>query len=882
MILAAGTRLGPYEILAPLGAGGMGEVYRARDPRLGREVALKILPAEMSADKDRLTRFEQEARSASALNHPSIVTIYEIGRSDSTSYIAMELVSGKTLRDLLGEGPIPLRRLLSLAGQIADGLARAHEAGIVHRDLKPENVMVTRDGHAKILDFGLAKLVPHAGSDASQLATAIEPTRPGVVLGTVGYMSPEQASGHALTFHSDQFSLGAILYEMAAGKRAFSRGTAAETLAAIIRDEPEPLQSLSPQVPVALRWVVERCLAKDPEERYASTRDLARDLAHLRDHVSEASGEAAAASTARPRRSRWLVPALAAGLIVAAALAALAILKRRPEPAAQPARFVVPIPPGTIYAPSEISRGVSISPDGTRLGIEAFSKGRQRLYVRPLDSEEATELEGSLDATGHFWSPDSRFIAFFAEGKLKKIPATGGPPVELCNADFALVGTWNREGTILFSNFNPPGIFRVSDAGGEAVRVVAPNPSRQVTNPIWPQFLPDGRRFLYLASSASMTNLNIASLDSKESQVVTPLHSRVEYLAPGYLIYARESALFAQPFDERKARLHGEPRMIAANVHYFFGPSHATFSASQTGVLAYETAAHPLEIIWFDRQGKRVGKLGEPQVVKGLRISPDGKSVAADIEDRRTGTSDVWVTELASSVSTRLHSDPVDEIMPVWWPDGSKLLYRSDRGGPPDVYEITLGVSGSEHLLLAQPGVQQPEDVSRDGRFLAYLNEAQSNLAHIWLLPLQGDRKPFPWLGTRFHETSPRFSPDGRWIAFESNESGVPEIYAALTQGGGEKRRISPGGGRRPRWREDGKELYYVAPGNSVMAVPVTPGPQWVAGAPAPLFQADGEIENYDMTPDGSRFLISTPAEKDRGTPLRVILNWPAMLKGAP
>jgi Tol biopolymer transport system component len=269
-------------------------------------------------------------------------------------------------------------------------------------------------------------------------------------------------------------------------------------------------------------------------------------------------------------------------------------------------------------------------------------------------------------------------------------------------------------------------------------------------------------------------------------------------------------------------------------------------------------------------------------VVKGLRISPDGKSVAADIEDRRTGTSDVWVTELASSVSTRLHSDPHDEILPVWWPDGSKLLYRSDRGGPPDVYEITLGASGRERPLLAQPGVQQPEDVSRDGRFLAYLNESQSALAHIWLLPLQGDRKAFPWLGTRFLETSPRFSPDGRWIAFESNESGVPEIYAALTQGGGEKRRISPGGGRRPRWREDGKELYYVAPGNAIMAVPVIPGPQWVAGAPAPLFQADGEIENYDVTPDGSRFLISTPAEKDRGSPLRVILNWPALLKGTP
>ncbi|MEX0878703.1 MAG: protein kinase [Thermoanaerobaculia bacterium] len=882
MSLSPGTRFGPYEILAPLGAGGMGEVYRARDPRLGREVAIKILPAELSADRDRLTRFDQEARSASALNHPNIVTIYEIGRAGETSYIAMELVAGKTLREILAESPIPVRRLLPIASQIAEGLARAHETGIVHRDLKPENVMVTRDGHVKILDFGLAKLVPHAGSDASQLATAIEPTRPGIVLGTVGYMSPEQASGHPLDFRSDQFSLGSIVYEMAAGRRAFSRGTAAETLAAIIRDEPESLQSLSSQVPVALRWVTERCLGKDPQERYASTRDLARDLAHLRDHVSEVSAEAAA--VVRPRRRRVLVPALGAGLIVAAAaLITFAALRRRDAPVLDPVRFAVPIPPGATYAPPpETSRGVSVSPDGTRLGIEAFSRGRRRLFVRPLASDDAVELEGSADATAHFWSPDSSSIAFFAEGKLKKIPASGGPPVTLCDAPLSVVGTWNREGTILFSRLDPPGIFRVPDSGGEPVRVTVGDDSKG-QNHLWPQFLPDGRRFLYLVNNKSGLGIReviVASLDSKESRSLMRLHSRTEYVAPGFLLYVRDGALFAQRFDERAARLQGEPRLLTSDVHYHFGPGHGTFSASQTGVLAYQTAARPSRLVWFDRQGKEIGQVGQPAVVKGLRISPDGARVAVDIADRRTGTSDVWLFELAPGVSTRLHSDSADEILPVWSADASKLFYRSDREGPPDIYEMTIEVPGSEKPLLQEPSLQQPEDVSRDGRVLAYVYEIQTAVWNIKLLPLEGERKSASWVPTRFSQTSPRFSPDGRWIAYESDESGDPEVYVALAQGGGEKRRISPGGGRRPRWRRDGKELYYVAPGGSIMAVSVAPGAQWSAGAPAVLFRVDSEIQNWDVAPDGARFLLSTPSERFQESPLRVILNWPSLLKG--
>ena len=881
MTLAAGTRLGPYEILSPIGSGGMGEVYRARDTRLGREAAIKVLPAAFARDEERLARFEQEARSASALNHAGIVTIYEIGRADDTPYIAMELVDGRTLRDQLSEGATPLRRLLAQASQMADALARAHEAGIVHRDLKPENVMTTRDG-IKILDFGLAKLIPRTEGDSSQLATAIEPTRSGVVIGTAGYMSPEQASGKAVDFRSDQFALGSILYEMAAGRRAFSRGTAAETLAAIIRDDPEALESISPGVPAPLRWVIERCLQKDPHDRYAATRDLARDLAQLRDRASEIGRETSSAPPSAARRSHRLIPALAGALLLAGIAVAALLLRPRPATDSRAVRFTVAIPRGTTYAPPiETSRGFSISPDGTRLAIEAISHGHRRLYVRPLDADEATEIEGSIDATAAFWSPDSRSLAFFANGKLRRVPASGGPPVDVCDVRFATVGAWGGLDTILFSNLEPPGIYRVSATGGEPVRVTIPSLPQGQESHLWPQFLSDGERFLFITnrfSGLKQRELSLASLDGKERRTLGRLDYRYEYAAPGWLLYVRDGALMAQAFDEKQGRLSGEPRVVATNVHHHFGPGHASFSVSRNGTIAYQSAAAPLRLAWLDRDGRETGSLGVPSVVEGVRISPDGSRAAVDIADPRTGTSDVWVFDLASGVSTRLHTDSADEKDPVWSPDGSRLYYRSDRTGPPDIYVLTLRDS-TEKNLHPQPGVEQPEDASRDGRVLVSLHQVQSEVWNVQLLAL-GDRPPpTAWLATRFSQTSPRLSPDGRWIAYASDESGDPEVYVAATEGGADKRRISAAGGRRPRWRADGRELFFLAPGGVVMAAEVRPGESWTAAAPQPLFRLETEIENWDVTPDGARFLVTMPVEKTRESPLHVILNWPEALK---
>jgi eukaryotic-like serine/threonine-protein kinase len=889
--LTAGTRLGPYEIVASLGAGGMGEVYRARDPRLAREIALKILPAAYAQDPERLRRFELEARAASALNHPNIVGIHDVGSTGSTSYIVMELAEGESLRDrMAAEGAFSPRKTLAIGAQIADGLARAHAAGITHRDLKPENLIISGDGLVKILDFGLAKLVSNPVEDATSAPTSAGDPRTGsgVVLGTVGYMSPEQAAGRALDHRSDQFSLGSILYEMATGRRAFQADSAAQTLTAIIEREPEPVASLRPETPTPLTWVIERCLAKAPADRYDSTRDLARELANLRDRLPGASAlrSAAAPPPARPtspaaRTLGWVAAALLL-LLVALLAGRLALRPAAPAPAEGVIAFPVSSPEGASFHSGEILTKSALAPDGRSLALVAFAHGVSRLYLRTFDSMTPRPLAGTEGAQSPFWSPDGRFIAFAAEGKLKKIPVGGGPPQTICDVSFEGSGSWSREGIILFAEAAPgrEGIHRVSAGGGERTRVTSLDEARKDRFHFWPQFLPDGRHFLYVAVSVEprlQHEVRIGSLDSKATESLGAIDSRVEYTPPGYLLFVREGSLLARPFDAKMRRFTGDARPIVDRLYYFYGPANAGFSASGNGILAYEEGKTPTRLVWLDRNGRELSTLASLEEVDDLRLSSDGRRVAFDVADPRTGTSDIWVHDLTRGVSTRLTSDPADETAPIWSRDASRIVFRSDRHGPPDLLEIPSD-GGSVQTVVDVPGPKIPEDVSPDGSLLLFSQSDRTTGDDLWFLPITGERKPAPFLRTRFDESDGRFSPDGRWIAYASDESTETEVYVSPRDGAGGRVRISRDGGFRPRWRRDGRELFFEAPRGRLMAASVKTGASLEAESPTELFRVDPAIFDYDVSPDGQRFLVSKPA-KPPGPPITVVVHWPGLLK---
>jgi serine/threonine protein kinase/Tol biopolymer transport system component len=682
--LAAGTRLGPYEIVAPLGAGGMGEVYRATDRRLKRSVALKVLPEALAADRDRLSRFEQEARAASGLNHPNIVTIHEIGREDGAPWIAMELVEGHSVADLVALGPLPIRRILLVATQLAEGLAKAHAAGIVHRDLKPENVMVTSDGFVKILDFGLAKLIPLSGGVRSSAPTAspeMPRTEAGLVLGTVGYMSPEQTTGRPLDYRSDQFSFGSILYEMVIGRRPFPGTSAAEAMAAILRDEPRSVAVLRPETPAPLVWLIERCLAKEPADRYESTRDLARELATLRDRLSVSAEDRVAAGrlSARDTRSGRLAWAVAA--IAATAAIALAVLHvREGSPQSFPARFVI-APPERATMDSDQSEvhNLAVSPEGSRVAFVASVAGQSRIWLRSLDSLVPTALVGTEGATSPFWSPDGSYLGFFAAGRLRTIAAAGGPPQSICAVAGRNSGAWGRTGTILFTQVfsAKDGLYGAPAAGGEPRLIVAD--SAELSGARWPRFLPDGRRFLFLAARVKdrTTWLFTGAVGSTDIRAVAPLRSRIEFFGARDVLYVRDGVLVMRGFDRSKLRFTGEAVPIADRIPYFWPTGWAAFSASENGVFAYQAGAAEATLRWIDRRGQPTGELGPPADYSTLKLSPDGRRAAVERVDPATGLSDIWIADLGRGVMKRFTADPGSESSPVWSPDGSQIAYVS-------------------------------------------------------------------------------------------------------------------------------------------------------------------------------------------------------------
>ncbi len=908
MPISPGARLGRYEIRSKIGAGGMGEVYRARDEKLNRDVAIKVLPAELSQNADRLRRFEQEAQAAGALNHPNILAVYDVGTHDDAPYVVSELLEGESLKERLDDGPIAQRKATDYALQVAHGLAAAHEKGIVHRDLKPDNLFITKDDRVKILDFGIAKLIEPVSEGIAQtdIATRKVRTDPGTVMGTVGYMSPEQVRGRNVDHRSDIFSFGAVLYEMLSGKRAFHGDSAVETLNAILKEEPPELTKTNPNIAPALERVIWHCLEKSPERRFQSASDLGFALEALSTPSSsgletakvmtaETDGRAVAVRTWFFRNA--MLAWLAAALFLASTLALAALYFRRAEPRAETMRFTLAAPEHATYGDS-----LALSPDGRQLAfVVTGGSGDTTLWVRALDVVSAQELPGTEGGAFPFWSPDSRFIGFFAQGKLKKIEATGGPVQTLADASAdPRGGAWSPDGTILFApNILLP-LFKVPAAGGVASPVTELDKTREQTSHRWPWFLPDGRHFIYFAvgNQKDAEGIYVGSLDTKEVKFLLNSKLRAAYAssapgasgATGYLLFVRDRTLVAQSFDPSKLQLSGEPFTIAEGVLNYptgVGPTaYAAFSVSTNGHLSYLSGNAPVtQLAWLDRTGKLLGPIAAPGIYREPWLSPDGKRIVAGSGD--TAEQDLWLLDSARGTTTRFTFDPASDVSAVWSPDGSHIAFASNRGGKHELYQKISSGAGSDELLLHTEGNAYPDDWSLDGRFILYeLDGGPKTKYDLWVLPLAGERKPFPFLQTEFTETHAQFSPDGRWVAYASDESGRAEVYVQSFPASGGKWQVSTSGGDQPHWRRDGKELFYLAPDKRLMAGPVAAGASFEAGAPVALFptrvpRADltGDRNHFAVTPDGQRFLVNNLLEEGNTQPITLVLNWASALK---
>ena len=889
MSLAPGTRLGAYEIVALIGAGGMGEVYRARDPRLGRNVAVKVLPAALSADPERMRRFEQEARATAALNHPNILAIYDVGTVDAQPYVVAELLEGEGLDQRIASAALPLRKTLDYALQLAHGLAAAHDRGVVHRDLKPANIFITAEARVKILDFGLAKLTepePAAASSGTMLPTIPPATTPGLVLGTIGYMSPEQVRGLPADHRSDIFSFGAILYEMLSGRRAFAGATNADTMTAILREDPTDLPSAERHIPPALARIVDRCLEKQPGSRFQSAGDLAFAIEALSVPSGIADAVTAttmAAPTPRTSRAAWMAAAVLGVGFVAAAIAAAALYFNRAPPKADAVRFLIPPPAGTTLTTGALR--LSVSPDGRHIAFVARNQdGRSQLWVRALDTLSARALEGTDGAGNPFWSPDSRFVGFFSGGKLKKIDVTGGPPIVLCDVQVTgLGGTWNRDGVIVFGSGST--LFRVPASGGQPTP--ASTQEKGEGGHSGPSFLPDGRHFLFSVAGAAGGQTGwrnyVGTLDSMQrTRVPDAAWPKASYTG-GFVLFPRDATLMAQRFDVNRFVTTGEAHPVADEIQTISGFGVGLFSVSDTGVLAYQTGSDTggSKLIWMDRAGKALDTHGDRASYSDLQFSPDAQRATVSILEATQGTRDVWTLDLIRGSRTRFTFDPADDSTSAWSPEGDRIVFNSRRKGRLDLYVKSSSGAGSEELLFSDGSDKLPTSWSPDGRYILYAS-VQGGGIDLFLLPMFGDKKPIPFAQTPFMETPGQFSPDGKWIAYGSDESGRPEVYVAAFPGPGGKWQVSTSGGLAPRWRRDGQEIFYVTPAGRLMAANVSAqGSAFEIGAVTPLFTFApfGFRLFYDVAPDGQRFLVNTVAEAESSAPITVVLNWQESVK---
>jgi eukaryotic-like serine/threonine-protein kinase len=887
MSLASGTRLGPYEILAPIGAGGMGEVYRARDTRLDRSVAIKILPSHLSSDSTLRQRFEQEAKAVSSLNHPHICALYDVGHQDGTEFLVMEYLEGETLAHLLEKGPLPLAHVLKYGVEIADALEKAHRQNIVHRDLKPGNIMITKSG-AKLLDFGLAKAAVPLTTAATLTAAVTRTTpvtQPGTIVGTFQYMSPEQIEGKELDGRSDIFSFGAVLYEMLAGQRAFPGKSQLSVASAILEKEPAPISTIKPMTPPTLDHAIRRCLAKDPEERWQTARDLALELKWNAESGSQATSAPTGAS--KGIRARWqetllwgVVSALLAGIT------GFAIWNLKPSPPRPVSRTVITLPLGQRLAGLD-QPALAFSPDGTHLAYVAVQGGTQQLYLRAMDSLDARPILGTEGAVGPFFSPDGQWLGFFTGTKLKKISVSGGAAQTLGDATLAHGESWSNQGTIAFSPATASFLQQVSEGGGPLQPLTRLEPGE--VSHRWPEFLPGGKAFLFVASTSSFnwtTNSQVAvqALGTGERRNLIQGATHPHYASSGHLVYAQGGSLMAVPFDAQGLAVTGAAVPVVENVSHAPTAGAAQYSISTTGSLVYVPGgvqADQRKLVWVARNGAEQRAAAPERAYMLPRISPDGQRVAVGTTETET---QIWLYDPSREALTRFTFEGNVNLNATWTPDGKRIAFQSGKEGPPNIYWQRADGSGGLERLTTSEYPHVPMSWSPDGQLLAFIEVNPSTQRDIWILRMS-DRKAQPFLKTRFDESVPRFSPDGRWLAYVSNESGHYEIYVQPYPGPGGKWQISTEGGTEPVWNHSGRELFFRS-GDKMMVVDIATQPSFAAGKPRMLFQGPYERSpatspNYDVSPDGQRFLMLKPADTGESAPtqINVVLNWFEELK---